>query len=110
MFDETLRFLRRLNGTRIAISLPLDDEGYLDRQCPHKECGAEFKVLFEDWRDKVPDERAYCPLCRHEAAGSEWNTPDQQRHIETAARDYVARALNKGLARDAQNFNARQPR
>ena len=109
MFDEMRRAARRLNGVRVPISMPLDDEGSLDRLCPHEECGAEFKVIFEDWRDKVSDERAYCPLCRHEARSSQWNTPDQKRYIADVARNYAARTLNEAMAQDARGFNARQP-
>ncbi|MCK6457212.1 MAG: hypothetical protein L6Q92_11875 [Phycisphaerae bacterium] len=70
----------------IAIDLPLDEKEYIDRRCPSLECGRHFKVVFDDWRNKVPDERAFCPYCRFEQDPQEWNTPEQQEHIRDDAR------------------------
>jgi len=110
MFDDTLRFLDRLKrGVRVPISLPLDEEGYFDRKCPGDSCGTVFKVLFEDWKNLVPDERVYCPLCRQESPSDDWNTPEQRKHIEAAAHRYLGRELSATMRRDAQQFNARQP-
>ena len=51
MFDEFIRELDQLGlsqGVKVPIDLPLDDKGYFDRKCPHVECRADFKVLFDD--------------------------------------------------------------
>ena len=56
---------------KIPIDIQLDDKGYLDRRCPGDSCESEFKVFFDDWTDKVLDERVYCPICRHEAEATE---------------------------------------
>ena len=62
MFDDIIRGLQRIPEQQtISVSVPLDDDGYFDRRCPAEECGAAFKVLFDDWRGKVPDERAGAP-------------------------------------------------
>ena len=77
MFDNILRELERLgqDGTAIPIHLPIDDDGYFDRRCPAGACQADFKILFEDWKNKVSDDHVYCPFCRAEAKATEWNTP-----------------------------------
>ncbi len=68
MFDEIMRELQELSRPRqVSISVPLDEKGYYDRECRNPECRGAFKVLFEDWRDKVSDEVVFCPFCRHEA-------------------------------------------
>ena len=111
MFDETLRSLKKIGaGERVRIDMPLDEDGYLDRQCPSEKCLAEFKVLFEDWRDKVRDDDAYCPMCRHEARAVDWCTLEQKRYIKEVALKHLDRQLGKALRRDARNFNRRQPR
>ena len=54
MFDKLLRELKKLEtGVRVPLQLALDEEGYMDRRCPADVCQAGFKVLYEDWRDKV---------------------------------------------------------
>jgi len=37
------RHLRRL-GNQFQISLPLDEEGYLGRECPNTDCERYFKI------------------------------------------------------------------
>jgi uncharacterized Zn finger protein (UPF0148 family) len=111
VFDHLSRELRNLEGgVRVPIELALDDEHYLDRACPNPECGAAFKVLFDDWREKVPDDRAYCPICGFIAEASAWNTPEQQEQIKSAALRHLHNQLNEAFARGTQAFNRSQPR
>lgn len=111
MFDDLLRQLKKLErGVRVPIQIPLDEKGHMDRRCPCDECGSEFKVLFEDWREKVRDEVVYCPICRFEAASTEWSTEAQQEHIRRVALAHLKRVVNQAMTRDARAFNARQPR
>lgn len=108
MFDDVLRELRKLSrGVKVSIDLQLDDKGYLDRCCPSQECETHFKVMFDDWRD---DATVYCPLCRHDAESSEWNTPDQVEYMTQAGERFIQEKINRAMQRDARSFNARQPR
>ena len=94
MFDDVFRKLKRLEqGVQLPIEFPLDDAGYLDRNCSHPECQSDFKVLFDDWRDKVRDEEVFCPFCRHAADSGEWNTEAQQEYIQQAANRYIQKEL-----------------
>ena len=64
MFEEFVSELRNLEMSqdiRFPINIPLDDNGYFDRACPHSECRENFKVLFDDWRDKVPEKLHFVP-------------------------------------------------
>ena len=100
MFDDLLREIHKLTWPqRIAIQMQLDDEGYLDRRCPGPECGAAFKVLFTDWRDKVEDVRAYCAICGEAQAASEFNTPDQLRQIKQQAVAHLSGQLDDAMRR-----------
>lgn len=111
MFDNLRRQLKKLErGVRVPIQIPLDEKGYMDRECPCDECRAEFKVLFEDWRDKIRDEVVYCSICRFEAPSTEWNTEAQQEHIRRVAMAHLKKVVNKSMRQDARTFNARQPR
>lgn len=111
MFDKLRREMRKLqHGVKVPVQIPLDEKGYIDRQCPSDECEAEFKVLFEDWRDKVRDEVVYCPICRFESQSTEWNTPAQREHIRRTAMAHLKKVVHKAMRDDARDFNVRQPR
>jgi len=111
MFDETIRRLEELEGgVQVSIQMPLDEKGYFDRRCPSEECRAEFKVLFDDWRDKVRDEVVFCPICRQESPSTEWNTEAQTEYIKDAAMAHLMGVVDDSLQRDAEDFNRQQPR
>jgi hypothetical protein len=88
--------------------MPLDEDGYFDRRCPSRECGAPFKVLFDDWRDKVSDAVCYCPICRNDTKAEEYNTPTQVRYIKQVVMAYVQEQIGNALKRDTERFNRRQ--
>jgi uncharacterized Zn finger protein (UPF0148 family) len=107
MFDELLRTLRTLErGVSIPISQPLDAEGFFDRRCPWDECRFEFKVLFEDWKAKVPDDLAYCPFCGHSDSPQEFNTPAQQEYIREVGIGHLRQKIGEATRIDARSFNA----
>ena len=111
MFDKLLREMKKLErGVQVPIQIELDDDGQLDRRCPSEECQADFKVLLEDWKDKVLDEAAYCPICRYEAKSTEWATPEQQEYIRKVGLAYLQKVVRGALRDDSQRFNAMQPR
>lgn len=104
MFEEVIREMQDLEKPRrVSISVPLDDKGLYDRECPNPECGGAFKVLFDDWRDKVSDVRVFCPFCRHEAPSDQWHTGPQVDHIRSVALAEMSRlvqgAMQRGRAR-----------
>lgn len=111
MFDELMRELKRLErGQRIPVTVACDDEGYLDRKCPSTECQFHFKVHNDDWRDKVPDDKAFCPFCGHAEGSGEWCTPEQAEHLRKQALAHLDRRIGVAMKRDADNWNRRQPR
>jgi hypothetical protein len=86
MFDDLRRQIAMLSEPQLVpIQLQIDDEHYLDRRCPAEECGAAFKVFFEDWRDKVAEPHAWCAICGEAAHPHDFNTPDQIRQIKDHA-------------------------
>lgn len=111
MFDDVIRKLRQLErGVQVSVQLELDDNGYLDRVCPSRECATHFKVLFDDWRHIVRDEEVFCPLCRHDAESTDWNTPEQAKYIEDAANAYAQEQLGQAFKSDSRKFNRKQNR
>lgn len=111
MFDETIRALRQLEGTkRIPAPISSDEDGYFDRECPSKECQFQFKVHMEDWKVKVRDEEVFCPFCGHVADSTEWNTEKQLEHFKQVAVSHVKSTVSSALRRDADRWNRRQSR
>jgi len=109
LFEELLRDLRRLEGgVKIPAEIPVDDDGYFDRQCPDEQCHALFKILFADWKDKISDAEVYCPICRRVASATEWNTAEQSKYIEKVALAYMKGRIDRVLEADARRFNASQ--
>lgn len=109
MFDDLIREVRRLEkGMQISITLPTDKDGFLDRQCPSEQCESDFKVLENDWRNIVTDERVFCPICRHEAPSDKWFTPAQNTYIEKVGLAHISRRLDNALATGVRRFNSRQ--
>jgi len=98
MFDDLIRRLERIPKTQqFPITLQLDDDGYFDRRCPAQECGAAFKVLFTDWREKVPDDQAWCAICGEVEDPQEFNTPDQERQIRDAGIAHLTGQLDEAF-------------
>lgn len=109
MFDNVIRELKKMEGvSQFTISIHIDNDGYFDRRCPSEACQADFKVLMEDWKQKVSDAQVFCPICREEAKATEWNTPEQQEYIRQVGINHIQRIIGQALSQDASDFNRRQ--
>jgi len=77
----------------LALSFPLDTDGFLRRACPI--CLREFKWLWVDHDDKeteIPQpEEYYCPYCGGSATPNEWFTSSQVAYINTEVFEEVVR-------------------
>lgn len=98
----------KMGRKQLRIDMPLDVNGYFDRKCPNKECGIHFKVLFQDWKNKVKDEIVYCPICKFTAPASEWNTQAQQDYIDQSAQSHIKKEIETAIKKDVKSFNRRQ--
>ena len=83
----------------IPISLPLDNDGFLRRECPH--CMQEFK-----WHEGPANEEAekmgdsgiyHCPLCGQSADPDSWWTQEQLDYAQEAAMPSALRSLEDEL-------------
>ncbi len=87
----------------IPISLPLDADGFLRRECPS--CEQEFKWHHGPTED-APNDFVYpgvywCPRCGQSAGHDSWWTPDQlayqQEVVSAAAHDYLGDVLKDAV-------------
>jgi hypothetical protein len=76
----------------LSMSVPLDSDGFLRRECPT--CEREFK-----WKHAEDDEQAtpapeggyYCPYCAVQASAASWWTQAQTEAAQAAAFDQVVK-------------------
>ena len=111
MFEDLLKALKKIEQTqKISIPIRTDKGGYIDKQCPSKECSFLFKVKLEDWENIFKDESVWCPFCRHEASANEWATDEQVKHANAEALSIVKGQIHNAMKTDARKFNQRQPK
>jgi endogenous inhibitor of DNA gyrase (YacG/DUF329 family) len=83
----------------ISISLPLDSDGFLRRECPH--CEQQFKWHHGPANAEAeahPDPATYhCPLCGDPAEPGSWWTQEQSDYTEGTAMPTVVRGLQDEL-------------
>jgi RNA polymerase subunit RPABC4/transcription elongation factor Spt4 len=110
MFNDVIRTLKRLNRQTISIPLEADEKGYIDKQCPSKDCEFLFKVHADDWTNIFKDEAVWCPMCRHEAHANEWYSIAQVEHVKKQALKVVKEQIHNAFVSGAESFNRRQPK
>ncbi|MBZ0097591.1 MAG: hypothetical protein K8F30_00825 [Taibaiella sp.] len=110
MFDEFSKALKGLNGRTISVPIDVDENGFVDKQCPSPECEFIFKVNDEDWTKIFKDNGVWCPMCRHEAPSDQWFTKDQVEHAESEAMVVLEGKLSGALRKGARNMNRRLPK
>ncbi len=98
------------DNINMKVSIPTDDEGYLDRECPNEVCLAAFKVLADDWRDKVRDEEVFCPVCGHTATSDHWLTQAQLEHCKSHLMAKVMPMIHGEMKRMTRDFNRKMPK
>jgi hypothetical protein len=91
----------------MEISLPLDSDGFLRRECPH--CEREFKwhngPANEEAERQPPSDVFYCPLCGEPAGPESWWTQVQLELIDNATDRFIGQELGdmfKGLERSTR--------
>jgi hypothetical protein len=93
-----------------AVSIPLDDHGYLGRQCPS--CRQIFRVHAEDY-DALPDEvELFCVYCGHHVDHSEFVTDQQMNRMQQVVLDagmqLIDQTIGKAFSDMARNSAGNQ--
>lgn len=107
-----------MSDIRLDVSIPLDEDGFLRRQCTL--CSREFKVkptptelrsetersahaLLEQQSDSTAEDggdgsescERWCPYCGQQASPTSWWTEEQSAYLTTFARNVMTRLLNE---------------
>ena len=93
-----------MNEIRGSVSLPVDSEGFLRRECPF--CEREFKWLPNDADATLEPAGYHCPYCDGRSEDGWWTRP--QLKVVEAETAYVAErevhSMFKGLERSSNEF------
>ena len=111
MFEDLQRELRKLSQQPLTLnlSLPEDEDGYIDRECPGEQCEGAFKVSSTDLQRLWTSSVAFCAFCRNEAPPQKsWFTKAQAAYVEQLALQQLDRRLSSAMVRDAARQNARE--
>jgi len=44
MFENIIKEIQRLQAQKVSVPIHADKDGYVDKECPHDNCGFQFKV------------------------------------------------------------------
>jgi hypothetical protein len=108
MFDKLLDELKRLGNSQISVPIKADKDGYIDRECPDKECLFQFKANKEDWKDIFKDEAVYCPMCGKQSTSDTFHTTQQVENAKKQGVEYIEGRIGKALSEGADDFNKEQ--
>jgi hypothetical protein len=91
-----------------SISVPLDSDGFLRRECPT--CEREFKWLPSDDAEPAEPGGYFCPYCGVQALEDEWLTKAQvELARETVARDIVGPMMEDFARRVGGRYESNVP-
>ena len=96
MFENILRELENLGRQPIQYKFPIevDEDGYIDKECPNEECLFQFKIHNEDWKNICKDEAIYCPKYGKSETSDKWFTTEQ---VEERKRQIIAVSQYLGI-------------
>jgi hypothetical protein len=93
----------------LSISLPLDQDGFLRRECPS--CDQQFKWHYGPANEEAENESAayvyYCPFCGEPAGMDSWWTREQAAYVEGAATTGVMRQLQQEFRAGSRSSSRR---
>ncbi|GEN79486.1 hypothetical protein [Actinotalea fermentans] len=81
----------------VPVSIPLDSDGFLRRECPT--CEGEFKWFSHDEGDPDAEvaEQYFCPLCGVPAGCDSWWTPAQLAYMQGVAAPEIDRVIRESI-------------
>lgn len=93
-FPDGVEFLGENDGTvSFSVSIPIDEDGYLGRECP--KCEQHFRINADDY-EALPEETSlWCCYCGHQNDHSDFLTRQQLERIRRPAIDYANQLVDE---------------
>jgi hypothetical protein len=84
----------------MSVSLPVDEDGMLGRECPAEDCSPAYFKLRSGTGITGGQTIAYCPYCRRAAEPSAFHTREQIRFAQDLAKQEAMKGVDR-MVRDA---------
>ncbi|MFK0107890.1 hypothetical protein [Streptomyces sp. NPDC091217] len=81
----------------LGVSVPLDGDGYLGRQCP--QCSLSFRMNGEDYKALPDDIELWCVYCGHQTRHSLFVTAQQRALMMRVAADIGTQIVNQSMGK-----------
>lgn len=110
MFDHLIKELQLLAGiNKISIEVAPDQDGFIDKECPSKECLFNFKMHGVDLlRINNEGTQLNCPMCGYAANFNSWYTSEQLMIAAKQGVNYAKTRIFQALRKDVTSFNKAQ--
>lgn len=109
MSFEAEKMLHKLKNLKFKFPIEPDEHGYIDKECPAKECMFKFKVLKRDWVDLPENDKIFCPLCGKGAPSDNFYTTEQIEEAKRQSVEQIKCLFGQTLKTIAEDFNRKQP-
>lgn len=90
-----MKHLERL-GPSVSVSIPIDENGFIGRECPEPDCEGYFKIE-PGTGLKGEDLPCCCPYCGHQEGHSKFFTKAQIEYVQSVVLNKVSGAFLKDL-------------
>ena len=90
-----MKHLERL-GPRVSVSIPIDENGFIGRECPRPDCEGYFKIE-PGTGLKGEDLPCCCPYCGHQEGQGKFFTKAQIEYAQSVVLNKVSGAFLKNL-------------
>lgn len=82
------------DGNKFTIPISPDEDGFVGRQCPVKDCGGYFKIELGTGLkgESLP---CYCPYCGYQGSSSEFRTKEQIEYAKSVVLREVSQDILK---------------
>jgi Zn finger protein HypA/HybF involved in hydrogenase expression len=95
IFKDLIKRLEDVKNLKeVAVPIKVDEDGYVEKECPNEICQFQFKVLEKDWIDIFEDEAVYCPRCGETSTSDSFWTTEQIEKAKKQAIKLVRDRLN----------------
>ncbi|MEH0441562.1 hypothetical protein QBA74_39815 [Streptomyces scabiei] len=99
---------RQRDAYEMRISIPLDEDGFLGRQCPA--CSLLFRMDAQQYEALPDDLTLWCVYCGHHAEHSEFVTAQQRERLMQAVGDLGMQIVSRELNRAFSGLSRRSSR
>ncbi|GAB3129097.1 hypothetical protein [Glaciibacter psychrotolerans] len=93
----------------IPVALPLDNDGFLRRECPT--CLRQFKwhngPANEEAEQQAPADSYFCPFCAQAALPDQWLTTEQVDHVRGVAIPAAIKSIDDALSEAFKGFKSK---